>query len=288
MISCCMISWNEAQTIDLSLKSLVGFVDEVVIADNGSFDGTQQIARDCLERTGLKGEVVDVDAMTLGQSRLASWRKCRGDWILLIDSNLVLSDAVKMELREVQKHQSKIGCVQSLNLMGDYGHYFTPLPFHSHHVTFFHRDAVTWRNDLDRPTRKQGTRRVNVKPFAVNLSRVRPAWRCWYRGEPFDPRFFKKGALDGYRTETNRQDKWVMAKKYGSIVEYVEAKSGQTLDDVKRVAPEWYLGQLNQYAERLTESYLKGLPEVIRKERKSPRYELQYRGKTISGRHPEL
>jgi len=39
-----MIAWNEAETIDLAIKSVAGFVDEVVIADNGSFDGTQEIA----------------------------------------------------------------------------------------------------------------------------------------------------------------------------------------------------------------------------------------------------
>jgi len=98
-----MISWNEAKTIDLSLKSIEGFVDEVIIADNGSFDGTQEIARNQLEKLNIKGKVIDVKTTTLGQGRLASWKECRGDWILLIDSTLYYQMPLKRSSKNTKQ-----------------------------------------------------------------------------------------------------------------------------------------------------------------------------------------
>lgn len=287
-ISCCMISWCESRTIDLALKSVAGFANEVVIADNGSFDGTQKIARRWLRKLKLGGEVLDVKARTLGQVRMAAWDKCTRDWILLIDSNLVLSNALKAELRKIKRNPNHIGAVQSLNLMGDYNHYFTGLPFHAHHMTFFNRNSVSWGSDRDRPVVKRGMKITVVKPWAVNLSRVRPAWRCWYRGEPFDKRFYRKKKREAFRTPTNRQDKWITARKYDSLVDYVRATTGKTLKDVKRIAPKWYLNYLNEYAVPLKAKFRRRLPEVIKAERKKPRYKLIYKGKRIVGRRPNL
>jgi glycosyltransferase involved in cell wall biosynthesis len=283
-----MISWNEAKTIDLSLKSLKGFVDEVIIADNGSFDGTQEIAREQLEKLKLEGKVIDVKATTLGKGRLASIKECRGNWILLIDSNLVLSNALKRELRKVQKSAVNVGCIKSLNLMGDYEHYFTPLPFHAHHISFFNRNSVRWRDARDRPVLKKQSKRISIQPWAVNLSRVRPAWRIWYRGEAFDPRFYKPKTRHAWRTETNRQDKWITAERYSSIVEYVKTEERKTLQDVKKIAPEWYLNQLNLYSKPLKSEFMKEIPEVIKTEQNNPRYKLIYEDNKIVGRRPEL
>jgi len=172
--------------------------------------------------------------------------------------------------------------------MGDYEHYFTPLPFHVHHITFFNKNSMRWRNDIDRPVVRRGVNIIRIKPWAVNLSRVRQAWRIWYRGEPFDPLFFKKRDFEGWRTKTNRQDKWMRTKKYNSIVDYVKEEEGKTLKDVKNIAPEWYLNQLNLYARPLETRFLEDMPEIIKKEQENPRYKLIYQEDEIIGRCPEL
>ena len=283
-ISAALIAWNEAQTIDLALKSISNFVDEVIIADTGSFDGTVKKAEECLSEYHISGEVLNVKANTLGQARLAAIEKTIYDWILLIDANLVLSEALKKELGESQKH-GFLGMVRSLNLMGDYEHYFTPLPLHDHHDTLFHKSTVTWLNDLDRPIPLVNRRRL--KRWAINLSRVRPAWRSWYRGEPFDPDYYNPKNRNPLH-EAATMDLWTHNGKFSSLVEYIETKRGLSLDDVKRIAPEWYLNQLNRFAEPLCPQFRRGLPEPIIEEQRTPRYSLIYQGGKIIGRYPTL
>ena len=293
LISCAMISWNEAKTIDLALRGIKGLVDEVIIADSGSFDGTQEIARRTIEQLGLNGKVIDVKAKSIGQGRIAAYNECTSPWILLIDANLVLSEAVRNEFARLAKNKPNvIGCVKSMNLMGDYEHYFGGLPTHAPHASLFRKDNknIRFTKDRDRPTITNRRGLTAITPKAVNLSRVRPAWRCWYRGEPFDKRFFKRygKGKTGHATLTNRQYKWNRIRKYFSLVEFVEDTEGLSHDDVKRIAPEWYLQQLRTYAVPLKPGMRKNLPKAIKQELKNPRYRLIKEGKKIVGRWPEL
>ena len=284
-----MISWSEAKTIDLALSGIKGLVDEVIIADNGSFDGTQEIAWKCMKQLGLHGQVIDVKAKSLGQARLASYNLCKGPWIVLIDSNLVLSNAIRAEfLRMATRNKNKIGCIRSLNLMGDYEHYFSGRPFHAHHPTFFMKGVMPF-SDLDRPTVNDRSKLKMIDPWAVNLSRVRPAWRSWYRGEPFDKRYYRRGKGKKNRyIPTNRQWFWKRAREHASLIEFVEATEGLSLADVKRIAPEWYLQELRTYARPLKPGMIQNLPMVIKQELKNPRYKLTYKDEKIIGRLPDI
>jgi glycosyltransferase involved in cell wall biosynthesis len=283
-ISCAMIAWNEENTIDLSLKSIKNLADEVVIADTGSFDGTVKKALDCLDKFDLSGEVLRVKSHSLGEARLAAFDKCSENWILLMDSNLVLSEALKKEMLDASR-KGYVSLVSSLNLMGDYEHYFTPLPFHGHHNTLFRRDHVKWKETFDRPTLSFLAKRREIKHWAVNLSRVRPAWRYWYRGEAFDPKHSKNR---DYRTDSNIQYKWLRSVKYPSLVEYVKSEMGLTLNDVKNFAPSWFLDLVRKYSKPLELSMKEKLPEVIKEELSNPRYTLIYENGNIVGRHPKL
>lgn len=284
MLSCCMISWCEAKTIDLSLKSLNGLIDEVIVADTGSFDGTVKIAREWIDKLNFSGQVLKVKAKTLGQARIASWKKCSGDWILLIDSNFVLSNKLKKNIHKHLRTRAGTGHVPSLNLMGDYEHYFTALPFHATHSTVFQKDTMKWPDDRDRPE-AHGTANAVINGSAVNLSRVRPAWRYWYRGEQFNPKYYIKGR---WNNEANLQYQWGMKRKYYSLVDYIKAERSLSLEDVKRIAPKWYLEQLQKYARPLDQNMVEGLPEVIKEEQRNPRYRLIKEGGKIVGRWPEL
>lgn len=279
-ISVALIAWNEAQTIDLCLKSIKGIADEVIIVDTGSFDGTAHKAQQWLDRLDLPGEVANITIRGLDQARQAAVAKCTCPWRLLMDSNQVLSEALKSELIYIVE-AGRSGMVRSLNLMGDYEHYFTSLQFHSPHNMLFHRDMIKWIDGFDWP--RPVKRRVVLNNWAVNLSRVRPAWRIWLRGEAFYPETKREWATPG-----NRQRRWLIGHQYTSLLEYVEAEEGLTLDDVKRIAPDWFLDLLRRYSAPLKESHRQGLPEVIREEQNNPRYKLVYEGGEIVGRHPEL
>ncbi len=285
-----MIAWNEEKTIDLALKSIAGFADEVIIIDTGSFDNTIAVAREWMEKLGLGGKVEKARVTYLADARLASFRLCRNEWVLLLDSNLVLSDALKEEiLAHMNDHPTESLGITSLNLMGDYEHSFSDLAFHAPHRVLGKRSA-NWFLATDRLMLNMP--QIDAENWAVNLSRVRPAWRSWYRGEPFGPKHYfpmgtRRGAK-GHMHKGNRQWQWQKTKKYHSIREHVKATMGLTLKDVQRIAPAWYLKELQRAARPITELMRQGLPEVIVEELKSPRYKLIKNKNRIVGRWPQL
>jgi len=284
-ISSSMICWNEAQTIDLALKSLVNFADEVIVVDTGSFDGTQKIAQETMTALNLSGQIKQMKVTKLVDARLKSFLLCDGKWVLMHDSNIVLSDALKQEMLKHTNNSKAIGTMRSLNLMGDYNHFFKNLPFMAGHRVFVEREMAKWDKGIDRP-KFIGTGKL-YEHWAINLSRVRPAWRSFYRGEPFDSRYFKKGDKK-HNLKTNRMARWQKMDKYYSMVDFLVAEEGKSLEDVKRIAPRWYLEQLQREATLLTEEFKQKLPEVIVEELKNPRYRLIKVGGKIVGREPEL
>lgn len=289
-ISSSMICWNEAQTIDLALGSIADFVNEVVIVDTGSFDGTQKIAKETIDHLNLSGQVKEVKITKLLDARRAAFSLCTGNWVLIQDANIVLTEPLKQEmLRHIKIYPRVVGCMNSLNLMGDYEHLFDNRPFMAYHRDFVERNRVGWNTDKDHPT-CFGTAR-GFSSWAVNLSRVRPAWRYWLRGEAFDRRYYDEAMRkrdNGHQSKYNIQYHWQKADKYSSILEYVEAVKGITLDDVKRIAPDWFLNQLRLEARHLIPADKNKLPEIIKKELKNPRYKLIYEEGKIVGRLPEL
>ena len=73
-----------------------------------------------------------------------------------------------------------------------------------------------------------------------------------------------------------------------SLVEYVEKVEGLSLEDVRRIAPKWYLRQLKLEATPLKPAFRKNLAEVLKQELENPRYRLKKRRGKIIGRWPEL
>lgn len=285
-ISSSIICWNEVQTIDLTLKSIKGFADEVIIIDTGSFDGTVKKAREWIAKLDLNGRVESIRIKQLVDARLKAFKLCKGDWVLMQDANLVLSNSLKKEMLGHIRRGSNVACnIKSLNLMGDYEHYFSNLPFMAPHRIFVKRSLAKWALDVDRPHFSGSA--VNLSNWAVNLSRVRPAWRCWYRGEPFDRRYYKEGNRN-WAGKTNTQRQWMNSNRYYSIVEYIEAEKGLTLEDANRIAPSWYLKQLQIEAKPLKPELRSHLPETIKQELKNPRYKLIKKNGKIIGRQPSL
>ncbi|MBB6671510.1 glycosyltransferase family 2 protein [Cohnella nanjingensis] len=81
-ISLCMIVKNEAATLARCLKSVSGWVDEIVILDTGSTDGTKGIA------ASFTPHVFDFTwVQDFAAARNASTAKATGQWILVLDAD---------------------------------------------------------------------------------------------------------------------------------------------------------------------------------------------------------
>lgn len=92
-VSAVMIVKNGAKTIARSLESLSEF-DNVVVYDNGSTDGTQEIARTFPNVHLIEGEF---DGFGTTKNRAASYAV--HDWVLIIDSDEVVDEGLLHALK---------------------------------------------------------------------------------------------------------------------------------------------------------------------------------------------
>ncbi|MGA2025811.1 MAG: glycosyltransferase [Syntrophobacteraceae bacterium] len=81
-VSLCMIAKDEQQRISGCLESVCGLVDEIIVVDTGSADGTKQTARSC-------GAKVFSFPWTdnFAEARNESLRHATGDWIIFLDAD---------------------------------------------------------------------------------------------------------------------------------------------------------------------------------------------------------
>ena len=92
-VSCFIIAKNEVDRIERAIRSVAGLVDEVVVVDSGSTDGTQALAE------SLGARVIHNDWQGYGPQKRFAEDQCRNDWLLNLDADEWLSDELREELR---------------------------------------------------------------------------------------------------------------------------------------------------------------------------------------------
>ena len=92
-LSVFIICYNEQDRIGLMLDSIKNLTDDIVIIDSGSMDATLDIAKTYTDRIYHKDWEGYGPQKTYGQSL------CKYDWILNLDADEILSDAVKTNIR---------------------------------------------------------------------------------------------------------------------------------------------------------------------------------------------
>jgi glycosyltransferase involved in cell wall biosynthesis len=110
-LSLLMITKNGQELIEKSLTSVIGLVDEIAIIDNYSSDRTVTIAKKFGARIYFNREE------NLGKQRRFGLDKVSNDWVLVLDSDEIVSEKLAKEI--------KLKIVYSEN----YGYY---IPFQNH------------------------------------------------------------------------------------------------------------------------------------------------------------
>ena len=113
-ISALIITYNEAKHIGTCIDSLAGVVDEVVVVDSFSTDGTIAIARD-------KGATVIEEVFTgFGPQKNLGAERATHDYIMSIDADEVLSPELRAAILQL-KQSPIIGSyyVHRLNHIGN-------------------------------------------------------------------------------------------------------------------------------------------------------------------------
>jgi glycosyltransferase involved in cell wall biosynthesis len=92
-LSCFIIAKNEADRIVRTIRAVKDWVDEVVVVDSGSSDGTQKLAE-------AEGARVVFNAWPgFGQQKRFAEGQCRNDWLLNLDADEVVSPALATEIQ---------------------------------------------------------------------------------------------------------------------------------------------------------------------------------------------
>ena len=94
-ISCFVITCNEADRIEQCLQSVAGWVDELLVIDSGSTDGTLEIARRYTDR------IYETDWPGYGPQRNRALNWCTHDWVLSLDADEVVTEALREEVDKV-------------------------------------------------------------------------------------------------------------------------------------------------------------------------------------------
>ena len=126
-LSCFVIAKNEGDRIERCLKSLHGWVDQLIVLDSGSTDGTVGIAKKYAD------EVIETDWPGYGVQRNRALTYCKHDWVLNIDADEEVTPALRDEIVAVlsSEHLSAnfIKCPWHTVFLGSvlkHGRYSTP------------------------------------------------------------------------------------------------------------------------------------------------------------------
>jgi glycosyltransferase involved in cell wall biosynthesis len=92
-ISCFIIAKNEADRIAATIRSVSGLVDDIVVVDSGSTDGTQAIAQ------GLGARVMFNAWPGFGQQKRFAEAQCQHNWILNLDADEIVIPKLAAEIR---------------------------------------------------------------------------------------------------------------------------------------------------------------------------------------------
>lgn len=84
-----MCTWDERQMVPLAIESTKDFVDEFVVVDKGSRDGTVDAIKECAERWDLDIRVYVEPSLILRFARLFAIGKTDADWVILQEGDEV-------------------------------------------------------------------------------------------------------------------------------------------------------------------------------------------------------
>ena len=104
-----IITFNEENRIGKTLDSVREIADEVIVVDSESTDRTTEIALS-------KGARVFVEKWKgYGPQKNSVLKKCKGEWILLIDADEVISPQLKEKIKSIINSESPSGDVYKGN-----------------------------------------------------------------------------------------------------------------------------------------------------------------------------
>ncbi|MBX9865653.1 MAG: glycosyltransferase family 2 protein [Burkholderiales bacterium] len=141
-LSLVIISQNEEAALEQCLQSCVSLVDEIVIIDSGSTDGTQAIA------LKYKAHFIHQDWLGFGAQKNYAVTLAKHDWVLCLDADEYLTTELAIEIsQELDNPRAKAyQLIRCNKFLGKFLRHGAGYPDCS--IRLFNRQAANWSNDL--------------------------------------------------------------------------------------------------------------------------------------------
>lgn len=123
------VAFNEGSIVDIGLESVRDLADEVVFVDNGSTDGTQEVAEKQLESMEIPYQIHHKPELDLADLRYFAIQQTDADWILIVDADHAIldTDIIRQCIREAGK-ETRYYRFKYLRLFGDFEHTYKDKP----------------------------------------------------------------------------------------------------------------------------------------------------------------
>jgi len=141
-LSVVIVCRNGANVISETIKSFPGLTDDIVIYDNGSTDGTQEIVR----KTGAI--LIEGSWEGFGKTKNRANGFAKYDWILSLDADEAIDEELKRNLLQLDLNdEKKVYEIKFKNFLGDkwlrFGEWGD-----DKHIRLFNRNKMKW-NDAE-------------------------------------------------------------------------------------------------------------------------------------------
>ena len=141
-LSVVIVCKNGAKVIGETIKSFTGLTDDILIYDNGSTDGTQDIIKQSNAR------LVEGDWEGFGKTKNKANALAKYDWILSLDSDEAIDEELKKcLLKEDLTDEKKVFEFKFKNFLGNKWLRFGEWG-NDKHIRLFNRIKIRW-NDAD-------------------------------------------------------------------------------------------------------------------------------------------
>jgi glycosyltransferase involved in cell wall biosynthesis len=142
-ISAVIITYNEESRLEPALKSLEGVVDEIVVVDRYSDDGTVKLAKKYTDRVYSRKWTNFADQKNYGNS------KARFAWILSLDADERLSPKLRQEITDLKEDEpgcSGFSMPRQVHYLGRWIRHAGWYP--DRKIRLFRKDKAHWKGEF--------------------------------------------------------------------------------------------------------------------------------------------
>lgn len=137
MLSVIIITQNEAHILADCLEA-IKWADEIIIVDSGSTDNTREIAKKYTPHVFL-----ETDWQGYGIQKQRALEKATGDWVLNVDADEIVSEALKNKLQTIMRDDAIDACrIPVLQMFNNQLLKHSGSP--KRHIRFFKREGVVY------------------------------------------------------------------------------------------------------------------------------------------------